>query len=78
VAALELRLVETAAKLFTDQGYDATSIDQIAALAGIGKQTIYRRYPTKDHLFKAVLTEHLFQRFLGAWAQRMDNLAEAP
>jgi len=76
VEELELRLVEAAAKLFTEQGYAATSVDQIAALAGIGKQTIYRRYPTKDHLFKAVLTEHLFARFVDAWAQRMQALAE--
>jgi AcrR family transcriptional regulator len=76
VAALELRLVETAARLFTQQGYDATSVDQIASVAGIGKQTIYRRYPTKEHLFKAVLTEHLFERFADAWAQRMEILAK--
>jgi AcrR family transcriptional regulator len=76
VAALELRLVETAARLFTEQGYDATSIDQIASVAGVGKPTIYRRYPTKEHLFKAALTEHLFQRFAEAWAQRMDALAK--
>jgi AcrR family transcriptional regulator len=76
VEDLELRLVETAAKLFKEQGYAATSVDQIATLAGIGKQTIYRRYPTKDHLFKAVLTEHLFARFVEAWVQRMEVLAK--
>ncbi|HVY34630.1 MAG TPA: TetR/AcrR family transcriptional regulator [Caulobacteraceae bacterium] len=76
LAELELRLIETAAKLFTQQGYDATSIDQIAAEAGIGKPTIYRRYPTKDHLFKAVLTEHLFKRFVEAWARQTEILAK--
>jgi AcrR family transcriptional regulator len=75
LAALELRLVETAAKLFTEQGYDATSIDQIASAAGIGKPTIYRRYPTKDHLFRAVLTEHLLGRFAEACTARMEILA---
>jgi AcrR family transcriptional regulator len=76
VADLEVRLVETAAKLFTQQGYDATSIDQIASAAGVGKPTIYRRYPTKDHLFRAVLNKHLFQRFVEAWARRMEVLAK--
>jgi AcrR family transcriptional regulator len=76
LAALEARLVETAARLFTEQGYDATSIDQIASAAGIGKPTIYRRYPTKDHLFNAVLKKHLFERFVESWAQRMDILAK--
>jgi AcrR family transcriptional regulator len=76
LAELELRLFETAARLFTEQGYDATSIDQIASAASIGKPTIYRRYPTKDHLFKAVLKEHLFRRFVEAWAQRMETMAK--
>jgi AcrR family transcriptional regulator len=75
VADLELRLIETAAKLFTQQGYDATSIDQIASEAGIGKPTIYRRYPTKDRLFMAVFTEHLFGLFLEGWTARMDVFA---
>ncbi len=72
---LEFRLIETAAKLFTQQGYDATSVDQIASVAGIGKQTIYRRYPNKDHLFRAVLTDHLLGRFAEACAARMESLA---
>ncbi len=76
LAELELRLFETAARLFTQQGYDATSIDQIASAASIGKPTIYRRYPTKDHLFQAVLKEHLFRRFVEAWALRMEDLAK--
>ncbi len=76
VEDLDLHLIETAAKLFTQQGYAATSVDQIATLAGIGTETLYRRYPTKDRLFKAALTEHLFGRFVETWARRMEAVAE--
>ncbi len=45
-----------ATRLFVEHGYGASSIEQIAAAAGVGKQTIYRRYPSKEVLFKAVVS----------------------
>ena len=48
-------IVDTAARLFIAQGYPATSIEQIAAAAGSGKQTIYRRFTSKEGLFIAVI-----------------------
>jgi AcrR family transcriptional regulator len=56
-AALDPHILGTATRLFTEQGYAATSIEQIAVVAKVGKQTIYRRYSTKEDLFKAVITE---------------------
>ena len=56
-AALDPHILATASRLFTEQGYAATSIEQIAAAAKVGKQTIYRRYATKEDLFNAVITE---------------------
>jgi AcrR family transcriptional regulator len=48
-------IVETATRLFIEHGYPATSIEQIAAAAGSGKQTIYRRFVSKKGLFTAVI-----------------------
>ncbi len=53
--ALLQRILDTATRLFKEQGYAATSIEQIASLSGSGKQTIYRRFVTKELLFQAVL-----------------------
>lgn len=50
-------ILETAARLFVEQGYAATSIEQVAADAGSGKQTIYRRFTSKEGLFMAVIDE---------------------
>lgn len=50
-------IVDTAARLFVSQGYAATSIEQIAAAAGSGKQTIYRRFTSKDGLFTEVINQ---------------------
>jgi AcrR family transcriptional regulator len=57
-------IIDTAARLFIDQGYAATSLEQVAAAAGSGKQTLYRRFGSKTGLFHAVIarnTERLVQ-----------------
>lgn len=42
------RLQEAAFALFAEQGYDATSVDQIAERAGVGRSTFFRTFPTKE------------------------------
>lgn len=53
---LDQYLLEIAAGLFVQHGYAGTSIDQIARKACASKQTLYRRYPSKEALFIAVVT----------------------
>ena len=48
------RILDSAAELFTRHGFGGTSIEAIAAHAGIGKLTLYRRFADKDALFQAV------------------------
>lgn len=39
-----------AVRLFREQGYDATSVEQIADAAGVSHRTVFRYFPTKDAL----------------------------
>jgi AcrR family transcriptional regulator len=39
---------ETALDLFERQGYDATTVDQIAQLAEVSQSTFFRYFPTKE------------------------------
>lgn len=48
--ASRLSILETAERLFGENGYAGTSLEAIAKGAGVGKQTIYRWWPTKSHL----------------------------
>jgi AcrR family transcriptional regulator len=54
------KLLEAAAECFAEQGVDA-SIAEIARRAGVGHGTVFRRFPTKDALLAAVLTEQMLQ-----------------
>ncbi len=44
------RLEEIALDLFTRNGFDETTIDDVAAAAGIGRRTFFRYYPSKNDL----------------------------
>jgi AcrR family transcriptional regulator len=43
-------ILETAQRLFGEQGYDATSLRQIAEAVGMTKAAVYYHYPAKEHL----------------------------
>jgi AcrR family transcriptional regulator len=47
------RLVVAAVDLFTEQGYDATTVAQIAERAGVTKSTFFRYFPDKRELLAA-------------------------
>jgi len=49
-------ILDTALRLLVEQGYDAMSIEGVAAAAGVGKTTIYRRYPSKRELVVAAVS----------------------
>jgi TetR/AcrR family transcriptional regulator, mexJK operon transcriptional repressor len=49
------RIVDIATQLFTDQGYAATSLVDIAKRAGVATRTIYQHYGDKAVLFQEVI-----------------------
>ncbi len=50
-------IARAAMSLFAHDGYARTSVDAIAAAAGVSKRTVYDYYGDKNHLFLAVLEE---------------------
>ena len=47
-AATSDRIRESALRLFREQGYEATTVEQIAAAAGVSHMTFFRYFPTKE------------------------------
>ena len=52
------RVVAAAAAVFAKRGIEA-SVPEVAARAGVGKATVYRSFPTKEHLVAAVVRDRL-------------------
>lgn len=48
-------ILEAALELLAEVGPTGLSVEEVAARAGVGKSTIYRRWPTKDDLVVASL-----------------------
>ena len=49
-------IVEAATKSFSLFGYKATTMDQVAKLANVGKGTIYTFFKNKEELFEEIIT----------------------
>jgi len=53
--ATRAHLIDVATRLFTERGYDGTSIEAVLAESGVSRGSLYHHFPGKDALFWAVL-----------------------
>ena len=49
----EQAIIEATLDLFAEQGFEGVCVEAVAARAGVGKATIYRRWPNKEELLLA-------------------------
>jgi len=56
-------LLQAALDLFVEKGFAATRSEEVAARAGVSKGTLFLYFPSKEELFKAVISENLAGRF---------------
>jgi len=52
-------ILEQAAHLFSQAGYEATSLQEVAAAVGITKAAIYHYFPTKQVLYETIIMDLL-------------------
>lgn len=65
VAEIDAAIRAAALDLFVEAGFEAASMDAIAAAAKVSKGTLYARYDSKEPLFRAILEQQLEE-----WGQR--------
>ncbi len=63
-------LVEAARTLFLERGVDQVLIDDIAVRCGVTRRTVYRYFPTRDHVAFAVEID-----VLERWAELLVDLS---
>ncbi len=68
-------ILDATLEMLAEEGFHGTSIEAIAARAGVGKSTIYRRWSTKDELIADALGElHVHMKFVDTGHFRADLL----
>src|SRR5512136_2605561 len=66
------RILDAAVRKFAIAGYDAASVDDICADAGVSKGAFYHHFPTKQAVFLALL-----EGWLGTVDQGLDALRQS-
>ncbi len=56
------RLLDAAARVFAERGYQAASVDDVAAQAGLSKGAVYWNFKSKDDLFLTLYEERIGRR----------------
>ncbi|TFC85035.1 TetR/AcrR family transcriptional regulator [Cryobacterium sinapicolor] len=66
-------IVTAALAMFERDGYSRVTMEDIARVAGVSRRTVYRRFPTKDHIVLEVP-----KRWLSAWDGVVAGSPDAP
>ena len=71
-------IAEAAQRLFLRDGFERTSVDAIAAEAGVSKRTVYNHYGDKESLFLSVIGD-TYDSLIGVAVQLIDRyLTDVP
>ena len=72
------QLLDSAAALIVERGLSACSLEEVAVTAQVSKALIYKYFPTRDEMLKALVTrEYKMLREQGAWMTPDMPLAKA-
>ncbi|QDH69095.1 TetR/AcrR family transcriptional regulator [Marilutibacter alkalisoli] len=67
-------ILEAAKRIFTQQGFDGTSMDKVATEAGVSKLTVYSHFGDKEGLFSAVVRAHCEQQMPSSMFEKRPDM----
>lgn len=70
--AVQSELIDAAQSLFAELGFEAVTVDQIAAAAGMSKRSFFRYFSNKEEVVLGKITRH-GDTFVSALAARPDD-----
>ena len=72
------KIFETSMRLFSEKGYDATSIEEITAVVGVAKGTLYYHFSSKEEIFNFLVEEgmKLLKNSIEIKIQKCDTTVE--
>jgi AcrR family transcriptional regulator len=76
-AGVRSRILDAAFRLFQSQGFNATSVHEIMAAAGVSGGALHHHFPTKQALGEAVIDENVAAAVEDAWLGPVLNAANA-
>lgn len=68
----EQRILDAAVALILRQGYDKTTMSDIAEATGIGRGVLYQHFTSKEGLFEALLSREVLQ-YGQAWVEYIET-----
>ncbi|MGP3955237.1 TetR/AcrR family transcriptional regulator C-terminal domain-containing protein [Nonomuraea sp. 3N208] len=72
-------ILNAATEVFLRHGYLGASMDEVAARAAVSKQTVYKQFEDKEHLFAEIIlgtTVQLVEGLAQAYANTLDEAAD--
>ena len=74
--AREDAIIQTVNRLLSEKGFEAMTVDEVAADVGIAKASLYKHFPSKEDLAAAAMVSVMrrAQAFLDALAQDLSAL----